>query len=318
MDNPFEKKSKRGRKFKISPVKYASYIVFEIVTGNHPYRDMELGSELYVDNHIDHSTLHKNFLRIPYDYLVRLLEATAKLLESLLGNAFAYLADSTGIRTKIYYDSQYQGKAIRRLLDYKLHTLVGYYPDKAITYVKSGIGSDKHTSDAKGASIMLGSYDLDWAYFSADSGYDFECAHKAIKEKGLSPLVKPRKNKVNRAKITAKHREWFSERLYRELRHIIETIFGGLENKGLLFTRNRREDCINKYSLITLIRHNLQTYFKLKVYIYLINRQTRKNRKLYILIHKIIYKAYYCVKYRLWAWGVVCRHILKNVLNVEV
>jgi len=58
---PFYKKGKRGPKFKVAPEAYAAYTAFEIVTHNPPYHDMELGSELYLNDHIDHSTFAKNF-----------------------------------------------------------------------------------------------------------------------------------------------------------------------------------------------------------------------------------------------------------------
>lgn len=263
LGEPFTKKSNRGPKFKIPPCEYATYIAFEIVTHNSPYRDMELGSELYVNKHIDHSTFGKNFIKIPLVYFNNLLRMIAEFLEGLLGKAFCYIADSTGLVTNTFYDTEIAGKPVRRRLDYKAHSLVGYYPDKGITYIKEGLGTDKHTSDSGGAVKMLDNYNLGWAYFAGDSGYDFDKLHKKIKEKGLYPLVKPRED--NAKGLRAKHRAGFIEKLYKELRHVIETIFGGLENKGLLRTKLRRPDSICKYGIVLQIRHDLQLIMKLLV-----------------------------------------------------
>ena len=276
LGNPFTKKSNKGRNFKISPEEYVAYTVFEIVTGNAPFRDMELGSELYVRKHIDHSTFGKNFQKIPYDYLRKLLELTGKFLEKLLGKASVYLADSTGMVTNMYYDTEFKGKSIRRKLDFKLHSFVGYYPNKKLTYIKTGLGSNKHTSDSEGACVMLDEYDMGWAYFSADSSYDFEKLHRKINEKGLFPMIKPRNTKLSRATKTKEHRRWFNPRLYKEIRHLVETIFGGLENKGLLHTRMKREDNIHKFSLVVQIRHNLWNLMKLNINLF------------YLLIDKLI------------------------------
>jgi len=265
LGNPFTKKSNRGPKFKIEPVEYAAYMVFETVTHNSPYRDMELGSELYVGKHIDHSTFGKNFIKIPLEYLIKLLNKTAEFLEGMLGTAFCYIADSTGLVTNIYENTIFKGKSIRRKIHYKAHSLVGYYPNKQIVYVKNAFGSDKHISDSKGACIMLDNYNLGWAYFSADSAYDFEELHKKIKEKNLSPLIKPRNTKLTKAKTTIKHRKCFINQLYKELRHVVEAIYGGLENKGLLNTKLRREDNINKHSVVCQVRQNIQQIMKLKV-----------------------------------------------------
>ena len=56
---PFIKKGKRGRKFKIQPYEYAAYMAFEIISHNSPYRDMGLSSELYVSKHIATALLER-------------------------------------------------------------------------------------------------------------------------------------------------------------------------------------------------------------------------------------------------------------------
>jgi len=264
LGEPFTKKSKRGRKFKIQPYEYAAYMAFEIVSHNSPYRDMELSSELYVNKHIDHSTFGKNFIKIPYLYFQELLRKCASLLESLLGKALAYIPDSTGLITSIYEDSIHAGKETRRKIWYKSHSLVGYYPNKGVTYIKTGESTDKHMSDAEGCKIMLGTYDQGWAYMAADRGYDFETVYEAAHEAGLTPIIK-KQNKVSGRKSRHRRKSVFVERLYKETRGVVETVFGGLENKGLLNTRLKRDDNIKKFGVIIQIRHNLMAYMKEKV-----------------------------------------------------
>lgn len=261
LGQPFAKKSKRGRNFKIQPYEYAAYMAFEIISYNSPYRDMELGSELYVNEHIDHSTFGKNFIKIPYLYFQELLKRIAQLLESLLGKAVAYIPDSTGLVTDIYEDSFYAGKEIRRKKTYKAHSLVGYYPDKGITYIKTGEGTDKHVSDAEGVRRMLEDYNLGWAYLPADRGYDYETTYKAAYEAGLTPIIK-KQNKDSGRKSRHRKKSVFIESLYKELRGLVETVFGGLENKGLLHTRLRRDDNIRKFGVVIQIRHNLMVLLK--------------------------------------------------------
>lgn len=261
---PFIKKSKRGRKFKIEPCEYAAYMAFEIITHNSPYRDMELSSELYVSEHIDHSTFGKNFIKIPYLYLQGLLRKCASLLESLLGKASIYILDSTGLITNIYEDSIHATKETRRRIWYKAHSFVGYYPDKGITYIKSGEGTDYYVSDAEGARRMLESYDLGWAYMPADRGYDFETVYESAHKAGLTAVIK-KQNKASGKKSKRRKKSIFIESLYKEVRGIIETVYGGLENKGLLHTRLRRKDNIEKFGVVVQIRHNLMAYMKEEV-----------------------------------------------------
>jgi len=264
LGQPFTKKGRRGRNFKAEPYEYAAYIAFEIITHNSPYRDMELGSELYLGEHIDHSTFGKNFIRIPYLYFQRLLRRIASLLESLLGKALLYISDSTGLLTNIYEDSIHAGEESCRKKTYKAHSLIGYYPNKRITYIKDAEGTNKHISDTEGVKRMLRTYELKGSYLLADRGYDFETTYQAAHRAGLTPIIKKQK-KASGRKSKHRRRSKFIGNIYKEIRGIIETVFGGLENKGLLHTRLRRNDNIEKFGVIIQIRHNLMTYIKEKI-----------------------------------------------------
>lgn len=266
LGTPFEKKSKRGRPFKITQTEYAAFMVFEIITNDSVYRNMEQDSELFLQKHIDHSTFGKNFIKIPYEYLQKLLHLCASLLESLLGKALAYIPDSTAITTKFYKDSIREGKKCRLLQTYKSHALVGYYPNKGIIYVKTAEGTDHHTSDSKGATLMLENYDLGWAYMPADRGYDYEETYKSSEKAELTSNIKKQK-RPNGPKSKYRKRSIYIDRLYKEIRHIVECNFGGLENKGLLKTTLKRPDNINKYSIIIHVRQNLMAYLRLIAYL---------------------------------------------------
>lgn len=278
LGSPFSRKSKKGRPFKISPEEYVSYITFEIITHNSPYRDMELGSELYVDKHIDHSTFGKSFQKIPYEYFLKLLEKTSNLLESLLGRVSLLIADSTGMHSNIYHECDIKGETTRRKKRYKAHALISSHPDKQLTYIRRGIGSDLRTSDSEGAKQMLEKEHIGKCTFIADRGYDFERVYKACSEKYIKANIKPKKYRSSRSTKRKSALKQYSENLYKEGRGVVETIFGGLTNKGLLNTRFRKTENVNKHSLIAMFRHNLFTLFRIKtglnLLLYLFNRQT--------------------------------------------
>ena len=264
LGDPFTKKNNKGRKFKVEPNEYAAYIIFEMISYNCPYRDMELGSELYLNKHIDHSTFGKNFQKIPYEYFIRLLELTSKLLEKLLGEVELLIADSTGMHTKIYYDCIFQGKETKRKKRFKVHTLVSSHKEKHLTYVRTGLGTDMHISDSGGASRMLATQEKKPCTFLADRGYDYETTYKACKEKGINPNIKPKDYESTKSKNRKKAIKNYNLDLYRKGRGVVETVFGGLRNKGLLNTKLRKKDNINKQGIICLFRHNLFTLLRLK------------------------------------------------------
>ena len=280
LGEPFSKQGTRGPKLKLPSITYASFIAFEIITGDAHFRDMEQDAELFVIKHIDHSTFQRNFEKIPYEYLQHLLQACAALLESLLGTATAYIPDSTAVTTRRYHDIMYRGKIRRVKQTYKSHALVGYYPDKGVIYVKTAEGADHHVSDSAGAVSMLDDYDLGWAYLPADRGYDYERVYRAAEEAGLTSIIKKQKRKNGR-KSKCRKRSMYREPFYRHLRHPVENNFGGLENKGMLVTSLRKPENIAKYSVIIHLRQTLFAYLRQTVLglIDSIMRQTRVNNK---------------------------------------
>lgn len=265
LGEPFKKKSKRGAPFKVSPIEYATYIAFEIITHNSPYRDMELGSELYVNKHIDHSTFGKNFIRIPYEYFLKLLEKTSSFLEKLLGQVNLLIADSTGIHGHTYYDCDLVEKKTRRKKRFKINSLIASHPENNLTYVRTAIGSDLRLSDCEGAKQMLEKQPAMDCIFMGDKGYDYERVYQVCKDKGIKTNIKPCKHRSKRNRIRKRMVKHYSENLYKNGRGVVESVFGGLSNKGLLNTKLRKLDCIRKHGLIGMIRHNLFTIFRSKV-----------------------------------------------------
>jgi hypothetical protein len=255
---PFEKKGCRGRPLGAEPEEYAAYFVFSWNEG-HKLHGMERYSVKFLDKKLDHSTFGKIINRIPLFYFILLLEAFAYRIEQLIHTAIIAFADSTGITTGIYEERIFKGKTTIMRKDFKLHILAGYLPEYSLTYIKTALASDKHTSDAEGAKQMLERI-LEWiAYFLADKGYDAEKVHEACTKKGMIDVVKRKDRKSKMATYRSLTDKFFNTNLYKEIRGIIETIFGGLENKGLLKTKLKNPITIFKFSLASAIFHNQRT-----------------------------------------------------------
>jgi len=261
LGKPFEKRGARGPKFKIAPEEYAAYEFYQIIRTNASFRDMEQDAELFVGMHLDHGTFHKNFMKIPYEYLQRLLRAIVQLLEQLLGYCMITIVDSTGISTKQYEETLIKGKVKLRNKEYKLHTLLASHPDKQTTFYIDAMMSDKHISDAEGAKRLIVSNQTT-GYHLGDRGFDAEKVYEAILEKEGIPIIKPKVHKAKMASYKAQGRTCYQEHIYREFRGVIETSYGGLENAGMIQTRCVREDSIAKKGMLAAIRHNLMVYLR--------------------------------------------------------
>lgn len=272
---PFYKKGKRGPKFKVDPEAYAAYTAFEIVTHNSPYRDMELGSELYLNEHIDHSTFAKNFEKTPYNYFMKLLEKIANMLDRLLGKAKIKIIDSTRVSTYVYEKKRRKLDETKERVDFKLHSLVSYHPKTKVIYFDTALATDKHTSDAEGAKQMIERKPAKAKYF-ADRAYDSERVYEQILEAEGIPIIKPRKGKPKMASCRSKGIKKYKPKDYKQIRGRIEVCYGGLENAGLLVTKLRKPDNINKRNLIIALKQNLSTLLRVSAKLfYGINRQTR-------------------------------------------
>ena len=264
LGEPYKKKSNKGRKFKITPKEYTAIIAFKISSRDN-FRDMELDSELYVDEHIDHSTFGKNFFKIPYDYLRKLLKLTGNLLEGLLGRTKVHVADSTKITTDRYRDIVFQGKPRRVKGVYKLHTMIQRHPEKQMTIIVDGIATDEHISDSEGAVRMM-TILKEGDKFTADRGYDYEKVYKTCYTSRITTNIKPQKRSCGKHSVYRKKMvKSFDETRYKKERGIVETEFAGFENKGLVFTHYRTNDARLKYGLILETRHNINNLLKLKV-----------------------------------------------------
>ena len=190
------------------------------------------------------------------------------------------IADSTGIHGHVYHDCDLVEKKTRRKKRYKINSLVASHPENNLVYVRTAIGSDLKLSDCEGAKQMLEKQPAMNCTFMGDKGYDYERVYQACKDKGIKANIKPCKHRNKRNRIRKEMVKHYSENLYKNGRGVVESVFGGLSNKGLLDTKLRRLDCIKKHGLIGMLRHNLFTILRLKVglesYFRGINRQTLK------------------------------------------
>lgn len=253
---PYSKADPRGRKLKFDAYKYTAYICLQKVFV-HRYREMELDSTLYLPAKADHSTFARNYAKIPQEYI-------EQLITSLVEKEFSYwIADSTGISTKISVKRTHAGLRIKELLTDKLHLIVGYDPPTNQTVIIGVKATDNHVSDSKG-SINLLEGKISNAYFLGDSAYNTYELHETVQEVGLFPLMKPDKKGIKKTlSVKARQVKLFSKKIYKEIRGIIETVFGGATNCGLILTHAKKEETRRLDSLMLALRHNLMASMRM-------------------------------------------------------
>jgi len=253
---PYERSDPRGRKLKFDVFSYTAFLCVQKIYG-HKYREMELEADLYLPDRADHSTFARNFAKINEEYI-------EKIIVSFVDREFGFwIADSTGISTKINVERINTGQRRKELLTDKYHLIVGYDPPTSTTMILDVKATDNHVSDSQGAIKMLENKHSN-AYFLGDSAYNTYALHEKAQEVGLFPLMKP-DNKGIRKKLSVKAKQvkLFNKPIYREIRGIVETVFGGATNAGLMITHAKLEHTRRLDTLMLALRHNLRASLRL-------------------------------------------------------
>jgi hypothetical protein len=258
LGSPYTKRGVRGRKLKFDPVTYASYIALQKIFG-HKYREMELESTLYLGKRADHSTFARNYEKIPQEYI-------EKLIESLVDREFTFwIADSTAMSSTVRVMRTRQGTRNKELLTDKYHLVIGYDPPSRTTMILGAKATDNHVSDSKAAVEILKNRKSN-AYFLGDSAYNTYELHETIKEVGLYPMIKPDKRGIRKAfSDKAKNLKLFSKEIYKEIRGVVETVFGGATNAGLILSFAKKEHTRRLDTLMLALRHNLMANIRLNI-----------------------------------------------------
>lgn len=271
---PFKKKGKRGRKLKFDPYDYATYIVYADLK-DYSYRDAESSASLVIGKTIDHSTFGKIYKKLPLDYIKKI----RRLLRNLIvctGMKFVRIPDSTGIETD-RYELVKKIRKKRRRKHLKRHIISDYFPDFGISTIEASKATKGYANDSPQLRRMIEEEGCRNGLLLADRGYDSPKNRKFCEEHKIKPIIK--------LKGEIPFPNSLYEYLYKKLRGLVETNFGGYESWHGNKTRMRLPETqaldIEFMSICQMIR----TYFKileveklvLKI-IYLIFRQPREIR----------------------------------------
>ena len=266
---PYVKKDPRGRKPKYSFQEYAAFLCLQKIFNN-KYREMELEVTLYLPKKVDHSTLQRNYGKLTEAFLEQLI------VSFVVGEFVYWIADSTAMSSKIKVERTNEGMRRKELLTDKFHIVMGYDPPSQTTFVLGAKATDHHVSDSKGAVLILQGKQSH-AYFLGDSAYNTYELHEYVKKAGLFPLMKPDKKGIKKTlSAKAKGVKLFSKNLYRHLRGVVETVFGGTTNAGLILSYARKPHTRRLDTLILALRHNLLAAMRLLQMVFM--RQTQSHR----------------------------------------
>jgi hypothetical protein len=257
LGNPY-KVTTKGRKPKLMPIEYAAYIVYKIITTNATFREMEFESTMYTGIHLDHSTLVVNFEKIPPEYFLNLIEETGAYLDRLLEFSDQYVIDSTAITTPLTFETVIKGKMVEERIEFRSHIIASMHQADNTVCIRKALATTKNIADCEGAKMMLDDKKISNVTLHADRGYDYERVYQACYENNIQPNIKPQSYDI-KANMPCRSQGIleYNDKERKKHRGIIETVFGGLTNAGLLVTRLKKEIKIISFGVIVLLRHNI-------------------------------------------------------------
>jgi hypothetical protein len=245
------KKSKRGRPLKFDPHEYAQYIIFVDFKG-YSYRDAESSAPLFLKDSLDHSTFGKVFKHFPLSYVKKI----RRLLRSLIictGMEFVRIVDSTGIETDRYEITQRMRKKPRRR-HLKRHIISNYSEDFGISVIEASRITKGYANDSPQLRSMLEEEKCENGLLFGDRAYDSEKNRTFCEQRRIKPIIKLK------GAIPFPNR--LQEHLYKKVRGLVETIFGGYESWRGNRTKMRLPETQTLDIELMSVCQNIRTYFK--------------------------------------------------------
>ncbi|MCD6513005.1 MAG: transposase, partial [Thermoplasmata archaeon] len=185
---------------------------------------------------VEVNTFGKAFAKISYPYIKKLLIIVRNEINNLLKEKPLLIADSTGVVVdRMYFQTLNRCRIRKRRFYDKLNVLAEYYPASRIITISDA--DSLFSSDSFSAKNMLSEIETKAQKFFADAGYDSNDLFEKLLNSKIIPVVKIKKHSGKIRKFRKVAEEMFDEEEYKKYRSVIEGVFGGLENRRLLFTR---------------------------------------------------------------------------------
>jgi hypothetical protein len=227
------------------------------------YREVESFAPGFAGKQIDHSMVGWALRRMSLSYLALVLGLTRKRLCGELEFEF-YFVDSTGISTPRKIARVEAMRRVRRHEVYKMLVLAGYSGKASALVVVSARATRFSASDCVEFPRLMRGVRGKGELMLGDSAFDALRNYDCAEQRGFIPLFRPREGRfrgLRRHGILKRFKR--NRRLYRK-RGIVETLFGGLENRYGAHTRYKRVKTKRAWVLLALIAHNLRTLMRLE------------------------------------------------------
>ena len=217
-------------------------------------------------NHLIGSNIDRWFQRVDIGYIEKASEFLNEKLEAMFDYG-EYITDATKYTTTEYNEVFHKGQSTFELIMIGLHIIVNYFfKEGFISIVKFHVSDGwSHESPIFREKLLPEAKLKENRRIHGDKGFAAEENYEMLFEKKLIPNIS-QKEGTKRGFWTKKAKKLYNNRLRKQIRGLVKTVFGGMETETDNKIRFKLEKTRKLYVSIRALTHQIRTYFRALVY----------------------------------------------------
>ena len=221
---------------------------------------------LLTQQSLDRSNIDRWFQRMEISYIEQASEFLNEKLEEMFGYG-EYITDATKYTTTEYQEVLHKGQTVFELVMIGLHIIVNYFfKDGFLSIVKFHVSDGfAHESPIFREKLLPKAKLKANRRMHGDKGFAAEDNFKALFEKELIPNISQKDN-TKRGFWTKKAKKLYNNNLRKQIRGLVETVFGGMETETDNKIRFKLDKTRKLYVAVRALTHQIRTYFRALVH----------------------------------------------------
>lgn len=217
-------------------------------------------------NTLNRSNIDRWFQRFPEDFAHKANASLHKMLEEMLGYG-DYITDATKITTTEYEQTISGGEMVWKLLTVGLHIIVQYFfKEGFLSIVCFEVTDGKaHESPIFREKLLSKANLQKFRRFFGDKGFPSEETFEELFKREIEPQICQRENTIG-GMWTRKAKKLYNNNLRKQIRGLVEGVFGGMETETGNKTRFRLEKTRRIHTALRALTHEIRTYFRVLAY----------------------------------------------------
>lgn len=211
---------------------------------------------------LDRSNVDRWFQRFPEIFAHKASKFLHKKMEKMF-NYGDYIVDATKITTTEYEEVEIKGIPTWKLLLYGLHIIIQYFLKEGFLSIVCFEVADGRSHEApifREKLIPKAEFQKNRRMFG-DKGFPSEDTFEELFKRKLIPQL-CQKETTEKGFWTKKAQKLYNNNLRKQIRGLVEAVFGGMETETGNRTRFKLDTTRKNYIALRALTHQIRTYFR--------------------------------------------------------